>query len=112
MRARVAYLHALAGGQDVTEFQPQGKSSRRDPQASGVVGMPKREPLNVDEYAREATPPLRMPASEEPQATLYCRCPLYVAERLRALAFERSKGKRRRVTQNDLLIEAVERFPK
>jgi hypothetical protein len=33
-----------------------------------------------------------------------------MAERLRALAFERSKGKRRRVTQNDLLIEAVERF--
>ena len=72
--------------------------------------MPKREPLNVDEYAREGDSPTPDATSEEPQATLYCRCPLYVAERLRALAFERSKGKRRRVTQNDLLIEAIERF--
>jgi hypothetical protein len=47
---------------------------------------------------------------EEPQATLYCRCPLSLAVRLRTLAFERSRGKRKRVTQNDLLIEAVERF--
>ena len=42
--------------------------------------------------------------------TLYCRCPLSMAERLRTLAFERSRGKRKRVTQNDLLIEAVQCF--
>lgn len=70
----------------------------------------KREVLNVEEYARRADSPLAEPIGEEPLATLYCRCPLSVAERLRALAFERSKGKRRRVAQNDLLIEAVERF--
>jgi hypothetical protein len=35
---------------------------------------------------------------------------LSLATRLRTLAFERSKGKRKRVTQNDLLIEAIERF--
>lgn len=50
------------------------------------------------------------PAVEEPQATLYCRCPLSLAVRLRTLAFERSRGKRKRVTQNDLLIEAIGRF--
>lgn len=72
--------------------------------------MAKREPLNVEEYARRGDSPAPDPASEEPMATLYCRCPLSIAERLRTLAFERSKGKRRRVTQNDLLIEAVERF--
>ena len=72
--------------------------------------MAKREPLNVDEYARREDPPVADPVSEEPQATLYCRCPLSLAVRLRTLAFERSKGKRRRITQNDLLIEAIERF--
>jgi hypothetical protein len=72
--------------------------------------MAKREPLDVEEYAKREPSPVADPVDEEPQATLYCRCPLSLAVRLRTLAFERSKGKRRRVTQNDLLIEAVERF--
>jgi hypothetical protein len=73
--------------------------------------MPKREPLNIDEYAKKnETSAVADHVGEEPQATLYCRCPLSLAVRLRTLAFERSRGKRRRVTQNDLLIEAVERF--
>lgn len=72
--------------------------------------MHKREPLNVEDYAKRGDCRIPEGTGEEPLATLYCRCPLSVAERLRALAFERSKGKRRRVTQNDLLIEAVERF--
>lgn len=73
--------------------------------------MRKREVLSVEEYAKKDAP-VSEPAGEEPQATLYCRCPLSMAERLRSLAHERSKGKRRRVTQNELLIEAVERFLK
>jgi hypothetical protein len=72
--------------------------------------MAKRTVLNVDDYAKREDPPTSESVGEEPQATLYCRCPLSLAVRLRTLAFERSKGKRRRVTQNDLLIEAVERF--
>ena len=72
--------------------------------------MAKRTVLNVDDYAKRGHPPVAESVGEEPQATLYCRCPLSLAVRLRTLAFERSKGKRRRVTQNDLLIEAVERF--
>jgi hypothetical protein len=72
--------------------------------------MAKRTVLNVDDYAKREDTPVADSAGEEPQATLYCRCPLSLAVRLRTLAFERSKGKRRRVTQNDLLIEAVERF--
>jgi hypothetical protein len=72
--------------------------------------MAKRTVLNVDDYAKREDPPVAESVGEEPQATLYCRCPLSLASRLRTLAFERSKGKRRRVTQNDLLIEAVERF--
>lgn len=73
--------------------------------------MPKREPFNIEEYAKRDDPsPLSESVEDGPQATLYCRCPLSLATRLRTLAFERSKGKRKRVTQNDLLIEAVERF--
>lgn len=72
--------------------------------------MAKRTVLNVDDYAKREDPPVTESVGEEPQATLYCRCPLSLAVRLRTLAFERSNGKRRRVTQNDLLIEAVERF--
>ena len=72
--------------------------------------MAKRTVLNVDDYAKREDPPVTESAGEEAQATLYCRCPLSLAVRLRTLAFERSKGKRRRVTQNDLLIEAVERL--
>jgi hypothetical protein len=72
--------------------------------------MAKRTVLNVDDYAKRDDPPVAESMGEEPQATLYCRCPLSLAVRLRTLAFERSKGKRRRVTQNDLLIEAIERF--
>jgi hypothetical protein len=74
--------------------------------------MRKREPLNVEDYARTDSQTISSGSitTEEPLAALFCRCPLSMAERLRALAFERSKGKRRRVTQNDLLIEAVERF--
>ena len=72
--------------------------------------MAKREPLNVEDYAKREPVLVTEPTDDEPQATLYCRCPLSLAVRLRTLAFERSKGKRRRVTQNDLLIEAVERF--
>ena len=73
--------------------------------------MAKREPLNIDDYAkRDTVSPVVDTAGEEPLATLYCRCPLSLAVRLRTLAFERSKGKRKRVTQNDLLIAAIERF--
>jgi hypothetical protein len=72
--------------------------------------MAKRTVLNVDDYAKKDESPAIDPTGEEPQATLYCRSPLSLAVRLRTLAFERSRGKRKRVTQNDLLIEAVERF--
>ena len=76
--------------------------------------MPKREPLNVEEYAVKAVAPAAVTvaerAGEEPQATLYCRCPLSMADRLRRMAFEHSIGRRKRVTQNDLLLEAVQRY--
>lgn len=75
-----------------------------------------RQPLNVDDYAptEEQQPATRKPAeatpAEEPQATLYLRCNLSLAERIRQMAHDRSKGRRKRTTQNDLLLEAVHRY--
>ncbi len=87
--------------------------------------MPKREPLNVEEYANRvdapepppptqattpAAPSVNAPDDAQPMATLYCRCPLPMADRLRRMALERTIGKRKRTTQNDLILEAVQRF--
>jgi hypothetical protein len=93
--------------------------------------MPKREPLNVDDYAsrvdapelteapepappaqpaQRPAPPANASDDAQPMATLYCRCPLPMADRLRRMALERTIGKRKRTTQNDLILEAVQRF--
>jgi hypothetical protein len=74
-----------------------------------------RQPLNVDDYVptdEARTTPARAAEQppEEPQATLYLRCPLSVADRFRSMAHDRTKGRRKRTTQNDLLLEAALRY--
>ena len=69
--------------------------------------MSKLKALNVDDYVPESATDL---PPDEPQATLYLRCPLSVAQRMRTMAFERSRGRMKRTTQNDLLMEAVKRY--
>lgn len=105
----------------------RGEGRYRDPSAVGLA-MPKREPLNVDDYASRveapeppdtpapvqaptaAAPTVNAPDDAQPMATLYCRCPLPIADRLKRMALERTIGKRKRTTQNDLILEAVQRF--
>lgn len=53
-----------------------------------------------------AAPPEAEPAREELVA-LYARVPYSLAERLKDIARERSKAARRRVTVNELVIEAL-----
>ena len=80
--------------------------------------MPKRPILDVAEYAGgEATPVPARPAAapvpsaeDEPTATVYARIPQSLFERLRERCFELSKGRRRRVTQNDLMIAALRQY--
>lgn len=81
--------------------------------------MPKRPILDVAEYAGgEAAPiPARptggVPAprdEDEATATVYARIPQSLFERLRERCFELSKGRRRRVTQNDLMIAALRQY--
>jgi hypothetical protein len=81
--------------------------------------MPKRPILDVTEYAGAAAAPSSVsstaPASEprhedEPTATIYARIPQSLFEKLRERCFELSKGRRRRVTQNDLMVAALRRY--
>jgi hypothetical protein len=81
--------------------------------------MPKRPILDVAEYAGgEAVPAPARPViappeprnEDEPTATVYARIPQSLFERLRERCFELSKGRRRRVTQNDLMIAALRQY--
>jgi hypothetical protein len=81
--------------------------------------MPKRPILDVTEYAgagaASSPVPSIVPASEprhedEPTATVYARVPQSLFEKLRERCFELSKGRRRRVTQNDLMVAALRRY--
>ena len=78
--------------------------------------MPKRPILDVTEYAGgdvAAVPALPTTSASEPRyedeptATIYARIPQSLVEKLRERCFELSKGRRRRVTQNDLVIAAL-----
>ncbi len=81
--------------------------------------MPKRSILDVAEYAggKTAPAPARAAAAvhpprdeDEPTATVYARIPQSLVEKLRGRCFELSKGRRRRVTQNDLMIAALRQY--
>ena len=81
--------------------------------------MPKRPILDVAEYAggeaasvpaRPAAPAPAPHDEDEPTATVYARIPQSLFEKLRERCFELSKGKRRRVTQNDLMIAALRQY--
>jgi hypothetical protein len=81
--------------------------------------MPKRPILDVAEYAggdtaptppRPAAPTPSPRNEDEATATVYARIPQSLFEKLRERCFELSKGKRRRVTQNDLMIAALRQY--
>ena len=58
--------------------------------------MAKREPLNIDEYAkRDTVSPVAETAGEEPQATLYCRCPLSLAVTIAYTGLRAVKGEKK-----------------
>jgi hypothetical protein len=71
----------------------------------------KREDANIPNPERASSPPRADLSSaalgDEPTATLYLRCPQSVALRLKQLIHQRLMQKRKRVTQNEVLLEAV-----
>ena len=79
--------------------------------------MSKRAPLKLNELgaepAAEASLMSAAPtqsAAPEPVTTIYVRAPWSLAERLKDLARERSKRTGRRVTVNELAIEALSKL--
>jgi hypothetical protein len=78
----------------------------------------KRTPLRLDAMREEGiapSPPLPRPSAPaqppsvgpEPTTTIYARVPWALGEGLRDLARQRSRLEGRRVTVNDLVVEAL-----
>jgi hypothetical protein len=81
--------------------------------------MPKRAPLRLENLQSEDPAPAVRPRPLGPVAsgmlpeattTVYARVPWTLGERLRDRARERSREAGRRVTVNDLVVEALERL--
>ena len=81
--------------------------------------MTKRAAFKLEALAAESEPahakaePVVSPlaqAGPEPMTTIYARVPWTLGERMRDLARERSKAAGRRVTVNDLVIEALSKL--
>ena len=87
--------------------------------------MSKRSPLRLDAMGAEEAAPLSPPppdmspvlnrtlmpgAGPEPTTTIYARVPWALGEEMRDLARRRSREEGRRVTVNDLVVEAMRRL--
>jgi hypothetical protein len=81
----------------------------------------KRTPLRLDALREKAAVPSPAPSSArahaqapgggpEPTTTVYARVPWALGEELRDLARRRSREEGRRVTVNDLVVEALRRL--
>jgi hypothetical protein len=81
----------------------------------------KRTPLRLDAMREEGVAPSPVPlppsapalplsAGPEPTTTVYARVPWALGEGLRDLARQRSRTEGRRVTVNDLVVEALHRL--
>jgi hypothetical protein len=81
----------------------------------------KRSPLRLDTLREETVAPAHVPPSArpsaqtpsggpEPTSTVYARVPWILGEELRDLARQRSRDEGRRVTVNDLVVEALRRL--
>ena len=79
--------------------------SRRAPLRLEALG----EPVEAPKPKMEA-PPATAPSGPERTTTIYVRAPWSLAERLKDLARTRSKQLGRRVTMNELAIEALSKL--
>jgi hypothetical protein len=77
------------------------------------MAAPKRPVLDIEEFSKRAAPPAApttpdpLSGDDEPQGTLYCRAPLSVVTRVKDLVHARNRGKRKKVSQNDVILQAV-----
>src|SRR3712207_6471952 len=97
---------------------PSPSLSRKGRRPTSFIGygsgsVPKRAPLQLSAInipAQEATPEQPRPGGPEPVTTIYVRAPWSLGEQLRDLARARSRAEGRRVTVNELAIEALQKL--
>jgi hypothetical protein len=72
--------------------------------------MAKRPLMDVSDLVGETPQAAPAPEVEEEFSTIYARIPRSLFNQLRRRAFELSEGKRKKVTQQDLIIAALKRY--
>jgi hypothetical protein len=66
--------------------------------------------MDVSDLVGETPQAATAPEVEEEFSTIYARIPRSLFMQLRRRAFELSEGKRKKVTQQDLIIAALKRY--
>jgi hypothetical protein len=71
--------------------------------------MAKRPLMDVSDLVGETPPAAPAPEVEEEFSTIYARIPRSLFNQLRRRAFELSEGKRKKVTQQDIITAALKK---
>jgi hypothetical protein len=72
--------------------------------------MAKRPLMDVSDLVGETPQAAPAPELEEEFSTIYARIPRSLFNRLRRRAFELSEGKRKKVTQQDIITAALKQY--
>jgi hypothetical protein len=72
--------------------------------------MAKRPLMDVSDLVSDTPQPTPAPEVEEEFSTIYARIPRSLFNQLRRRAFELSEGKRKKVTQQDIITAALKRY--
>jgi hypothetical protein len=72
--------------------------------------MAKRPLMDVSDLVGETPQPAPAPEAEEEFSTIYARIPRTLFMQLRRRAFELSEGKRKKVTQQDIITAALKQY--
>jgi hypothetical protein len=72
--------------------------------------MAKRPLMDVSDLVADTPQPTPAPEEEEEFSTIYARIPRSLFNQLRRRAFELSEGKRKKVTQQDIITAALKQY--
>jgi hypothetical protein len=72
--------------------------------------MAKRPLMDVSDLVSDTPQTSPAPEAEEEFSTIYARIPRTLFMQLRRRAFELSEGKRKKVTQQDIITAALKRY--
>jgi hypothetical protein len=66
--------------------------------------------MDVSDLVADTPQPTPAPEAEEEFSTIYARIPRSLFNQLRRRAFELSEGKRKKVTQQDIITAALKQY--